>query len=191
MTDPSPKLASSSSTRPLSIGSDITVVAETGVLSLKRTCCDFGLTSGTTPLVTSGFVTEGGDDKAGSRAWLSGLLVTEDGGVELTGGRPPDDADGTGRGGGLSVGKEAELVDPVVTLEARYATEDCGCLPRGASILSTWNDRSSSSLVKHLLDMETTKRNFLEVTAESSRGVTGSPRADWTTSRSGATGERP
>ena len=119
------------------------------------------------------------------------MLTTKGGGVELPGGRLLDDAHGAVKGGGLSFGKDPELVAPVVTLEARYATEDCGCFPRGVSILSTWNDSSSSSLVKHLLDMETTKRNFLDITAESSRGVTGSPQADWTISRSGAIGDRP
>ena len=111
--------------------------------------------------------------------------------MKFPGSRLLDDAHGAVKGGGLSFGKDPELVAPVVTLEARYATEDCGCFPRGVSILSTWNDSSSSSLGKHLLDMETTKRNFLDITAESSRGVTGSPWADWTISRSGAIGDRP
>lgn len=104
------------------------------------------------------------------------------GGVGLLGAILLDGIPSTSGAGGMSLGKELELVDPVVTLEARYATKDCGCFPRGVSILSTWNNRSSSSLVKHLLDMETTKRNFRDITAESSHGVTGSPRANWTIS---------
>lgn len=119
------------------------------------------------------------------------MLTTKGGGVEFPGSRLLDDAHGAVKEGGLSFGKDPELVAPVVTLEARYATKDCGYFPRGVSILSTWNDSSSSSLVKHLLDMETTKRNFLDITAESSRGVTGSPQADWTISRSGAIGDLP
>ena len=119
------------------------------------------------------------------------MLTTKGGGVKFPGSKLLDDAHGAVKGGGLSFGKDPELVALVVTLEARYATEDCGCFPRGVSILSTWNDSSSPSLVKHLLDMETTKQNFLDIIAESSRGVTGSPRAYWTISRSGAIGDRP
>jgi hypothetical protein len=47
--------------------------------------------------------------------------VIEGGGVELPGSRPLDDAIVAG---GQSFGNEDELVAPVVTLEARYATED-------------------------------------------------------------------
>ena len=46
--------------------------------------------------------------------------------MELPGGRLLDDAHGAVKGGGLSFGKDLDLVAPVVTLEARYATEDCG-----------------------------------------------------------------
>lgn len=69
-------------------------------------------------------MTEGGDDKESSRAWVSGVVAFEGGGVELPDGRLLDDTPGTARGGGLSFGKELVLVAPVVTLEARYATED-------------------------------------------------------------------
>lgn len=118
------------------------------------------------------------EHKQGEKEFTSGDMPTETIGLELL---PARLLDGVSSAAGVnltSLGKVLELVHPVVTLEARNTTEERGCCPSGALILSTWNDSSSSSLVKHLFDMETTKRNLRDTTTVNSRGVARSPRAD-------------